>query len=108
MNKEFEHEYEIELGNTDKVKYLWFVNEELLTALNAIEVAIFGGLIALVAYGAANGLFAIKALTCMISICYIVAYTIKFIVIATLKGNEYKEEEVDGQETERERTEENI
>lgn len=103
-----EHEYEIELGNTDKVKYLWFVNEELLTALNAIEVAIFGGLIALLAYGAASGLFAIKASTCMISICYIVAYTIKFIVITTLKGNEYKEEEVDGQETERERTEENI
>lgn len=103
-----EHEYEIELGNIDKVKYLWYTNEELLTILTCFETAIFGGLIALIAYGAATGLFAIKAITCGIAICYVVAYIVKFIVIATLKNKEYKEDKVDGQETDGEGTEENI
>ena len=90
-----EHEYEIELGNLDKVQYLWYTNEQFLSVINALEVLLYGGLLGILAYGAAEGLFTIKALTCMVALCYIIAYIIKFTYITILKEKQYKENKED-------------
>lgn len=96
-----EHEYEIELGNTEKVEYLWYSNEQILSIMKAVEVFLYGSLLAVFAYGAANGLYTIKALTCMVAICYLSAFILKYVYITTLKEKKYKEEVKDnGKETE--------
>ena len=90
-----EHDYEIEVGNPDKIKWLWFSNEIWLTIINVIEVALIASLIALTAVGIEAACIKVKGLTFAVMTFYLVAYTIKFILLLSLRGKEFKEDEVD-------------
>lgn len=91
-----EHDYEIDVGNPDKIKWLWFTNEQKLAIFNAISIALYGSLIGIIlaAISAAEPLMKIRGVIIMVAICYIIAYVIKFILISVLKGKEtYDNEE---------------
>lgn len=89
---QLEHEYEIEVGNSKSIKWLWFSNEQKLAIFNAVQVLLFGSFLAVIAIGISSGFMQIKAVVIMISICYIFSYVLKFILISILKD---KQEEDD-------------
>lgn len=93
-----EHEYEVEVGNPEKVKWLWFENEQRLSIFAAIQSALLGALFIVLAIGAANGCMTIKGLSAFVMICYIAAYVMKFITITVLKGKENDDTENTGGE----------
>ena len=80
------HDYEIDVGNPDKIKWLWFTNEQKLTAFNAITIALYGSLLAVVLTAISKGLMAIRGAIILVAICYVLAFIMKFIVISVLKG----------------------
>lgn len=84
-----EHDYEIEVGNGEKIRYLWFNNELKLNIMRALNIASYGALIAVVISGVAEQLIAIKGALIIVIICYVVAYVLRFIVIAAKRGLEY-------------------
>lgn len=82
------HDYEIEVGNSNKIKYLWFTNEQKLTLFNVISIILYGSLFATVLTAIANGLMQIRGIIVMIAISYVIAYIFKFVIISVLKGKE--------------------
>ena len=92
-----EHDYEIEVGNPQKAKWLWYSNEIILSVINAIQVLLIGGLILLMAVGIQNAAIKVKGLSFLIAILYLIAYTIKFIVLLKLRGDEVDSEVTDEQ-----------
>lgn len=92
-----EHDYEIDLGNLEKIKYIWFSNEIKLSIISAINVALWGVLFAVVLTGIAEGVIAIKGAIVTICTLYVIAYTLKFCTILYLRGEE-KEDVKDGEE----------
>ena len=87
-----EHEFEVEVGNPDKVKYLWYQNELYLSLFEALNVALIGSLIAVIAYGIQSGSYKVKAITLIIAILYVLAYIAKMLYIFATRDEEYKEE----------------
>lgn len=87
-----EHDYEIDVGNKEKAKWLWFSNELVLSIVNAIHVALIGILILLITIGIQEAALKIKGAMYFITILYLIAYIAKFVLILTLRG---KEQEVD-------------
>lgn len=87
-----EHDYEIEAGNSEKAKWLWYNNELWLSIINATQVVLVGGLILLLAIGIETAAITVKGLSFLIAILYLIAYVIKFIVILKLRGTEDTEE----------------
>lgn len=83
-----EHDYEIEVGNGKKIKYLWFSNEQLLTIIQVCQITLWGLLISVFAIGIKVAALKISYLTIIIAISYIIAYITKFIVISALKGED--------------------
>lgn len=81
-----EHDYEIDVGNKDKIKWIWFSGEQKLAIFKMIQVGLYGGLIALILYGVSKGIMSIAFLIFGISICYVAAFILKLIVISILKG----------------------
>ena len=69
---QLEHDYEIDVGNPEKIRYIWFTNEQKLV----------------IAVGIAEGFMAIKGATICIAALYVIAYVIKFLTITFLKGYE--------------------
>lgn len=88
-----EHDYEIEAGNVDKCKWLWFSNELILSVINAVQVFILGALIALIVAGIQEAVLKLKGATLFIATLYLVAYLLKFIIILYLRGEEDIESE---------------
>lgn len=88
-----EHEYQIEVGNPVKIKYLWFTNEMWLAVINLIQIVITGVLLFVIAEGIQKQLIEIKGISLFICLCYIAAYIMKFIVIGTQRKEEFKTEE---------------
>ena len=86
-----EHEYEIEVGSSEKIKWLWFTNEQKLSIFAAVQSLLIGALIIVLAIGASDGCMTIKGLTAFVAICYVVAYIMKFVTITVLKGKEDEE-----------------
>ena len=86
-----EHDYEIEVGNTDKARWLWFSNELLLSIIKAIHVLLIGALIALIAVGIQEAVLQIKGITFFITTLYLAAYISKFTIILILRGKETDE-----------------
>ena len=84
-----EHDYEIEVGNAEKIRYLWFNNELKLNVFRAISIASYGALIAVIVSGVAEQLIAIKGALLIVIICYVLAYVVRFVVIAAERGMEY-------------------
>ena len=87
-----EHEYEIEIGNQENIKYLWFSTEQWLFLFSLVDVILFGGLLLVIIEGIASGVMSFKGVTIFVTLCYIVAYSMKFVVITAMKNKEYKEE----------------
>lgn len=90
-----EHDYEIDVGDTNKIKYIWFSNEQKLAIVDAVNILVWGAFIFLVSHGIAKGFMAIKAASLSITALYVIAYVIKFLVITYMKGYEYPNEEGD-------------
>jgi hypothetical protein len=86
-----EHDYSIDNGNPVKIKYLWFENEQKLTMFEAISVLLNGGLLVLILMGVATTFMKIRLALSIIMILYIIAYTIKFLIIMTMKGADDEE-----------------
>lgn len=92
-----EHDYEIDVGNPDKIKYIWFTNEQKLAIFETIHIALWGALLCIVLTAIANGIMLIKGALMMIAICYVAAYALKFIAITIQKGGEnYEDDEQSG------------
>lgn len=87
-----EHDYEIDVGNADKIKWLWFNNEMKLNAIIAVKIVLWGSLLAIVLNEIAEGFMKIRGALIAIAICYVVAYVIKFLVITIKKGVDSYEE----------------
>ena len=83
-----EHDYEIDAGNKEKAKWLWFSNELALSIFNAIHVALIGVLILLITIGIQEAALKIKGAMYFIATLYLLAYIFKFILILTLRGKE--------------------
>ena len=76
-----EHDYSIDVGNPDKIKYLWYKNEIKLTLFNFVSVLLNGGLMVVILLGVSSTLLTIKSAVLLITILYIIAYTIKFMIL---------------------------
>lgn len=83
---QLEHDYEIEIGNSEKIKWLWFVQEEKITIFDTITMVLYGGLFLLILNAIASSLMAIKGAAMAIALTYVVAYILKFAVILAMKG----------------------
>lgn len=83
-----EHDYEIDVGNLEKIKYIWFSNELKLAIISAVNVALWGTFFAVVLSGIAEGVMAIKGALITICTLYVIAYTFKFCTILFLRGEE--------------------
>ena len=92
-----EHDYEIEVGNPQKAKWLWYSNEIVLSIINAVQVLLMGGLILLMAVGIESAAIKVKGLSFLIALLYLIAYTMKFIVLLKLRGDEVDSEVTDEQ-----------
>lgn len=88
-----EHDYEIDVGNADKIKWLWFNNEMKLNAFVAVKIALWGSLFAVTLNEIAEGFMKIRGALIAIAICYVVAYVMKFMVITIKKGVDSYEED---------------
>lgn len=89
-----EHDYAIECGNTEKIKYLWFSNELWLNLVNFVHIALIGSLIMLVAIGIQNAAIKVKGTSFIIMILYLIVYAIKFVYIIVQRDKfESKEDE---------------
>lgn len=87
-----EHDYSIDCGNPDKIKYLWYQNEIKLTIFNMITVILYGALMSVILIGVAKALMQIKGIIILITIMYIIAYTIKFSYIIVKRNGDYNEQ----------------
>lgn len=83
-----EHDYEIDVGNSDKIKYIWFSNEMKLAIISAVNIVLWGTLFGVVLTGIAQGVMAIQGALITICILYVVAYILKFCTIIFLRGEE--------------------
>ena len=76
-----EHDYSIKVGDAQAIKYLWYSNQTKLALFNLVNVVIYGGFIVIVMLGVASALIKIKDIVLLITILYIAAYGIKFIIL---------------------------
>lgn len=83
-----EHDYEIDVGNSEKIRWLWFNYELKLNICMVVRIGLLGLLLGVVINAIAESLMQVRGIIIAIAICYVVAYTIKFIVIAAKKGAE--------------------
>lgn len=83
---QLEHDYEIDVGNPDKIKYIWFSNEQKLAIFDTLNIGLWGLLFAVIAIGVSSAVMSIKgALICIFAL-YIIAFVSKFMIITILKG----------------------
>lgn len=87
-----EHDYEIDVGDSKKCKWLWFSNELTLSIIKAVHVALIGLLIMLIAIGIQEAALQIKGAAFFIMVLYLIAYIAKFILILILRGKELNDD----------------
>lgn len=80
-----EHDYSIEVGNPDAIKTMWYNNEKILTLIDIIRVLLYGGLGVVLAIGIEAGVVKVKTTLFIIAICYVIAYTIKGMLLLNRK-----------------------
>lgn len=98
---QLEHDYEIDNGNQDKIKWIWFKYEIIYALFHLVTFVVFGALISITIEGIVNGLInSVHAMLGMIISCYLVAYAFKFVVILAMRNKEGKNNEESGTETE--------
>jgi len=94
---QLEHEYQIQVGNTDNIKKLWYDNEVMYNIITALSIFIYGLTIIVIAYGISLGCLKVKAMTTCITSCYVVAYLLKFLVLTLILNNDTENGENDEQ-----------
>ena len=80
-----EHDYSAEVGNSEMLKAMWYANERWLTLFNVIDVLLYGGLGALILIAVQTSLIKVRGIILVIATCYIIAYTIKYVLLITRK-----------------------
>lgn len=78
-----EHDYSIDVGDPDKIKYLWYNNQKLLAIFDFVSVVLYGGLIVVILLGVTSMLLKVKTLVLIVIALYLIAYTIKYVVLIT-------------------------
>jgi len=78
-----EHDYSIRVGDADAIKYMWYSNQAKLSLFNLINVLVYGGFLFVIMLGISSALIEIKGVVFVITTLYVVAYTIKFILLMT-------------------------
>lgn len=96
-----EHDYSIDVGAAEKIRYLWYHNELKLTLFRLGSVALYGGLAVVILLGVASKLMEVKGLVMILASIYVIAYTLKFMVILKESGGDYVENENANTTTER-------
>lgn len=84
-----EHDYSIDCGNPDKIKYLWYQNELVLTLFNVVTVLLYGGLICIILIAVAEALIQIKGIVILVITMYAIAYIIKLVYIMAKRNGDY-------------------
>ena len=80
-----EHDYSAEVGNPDALKTMWYDNEKWLTVFEIIQVLLYGGLGALILIAVQSAIIKVKGILIIIACCYIIAYTIKYMLLIMRK-----------------------
>ena len=88
-----EHDYMIENGSKVKCKWLWYCNEMKLSLFNLIQTILLGGLIIILCIGIQTAAVSIKGAVSIITICYLLAYAIKFTAIIVQRGKDLEDEQ---------------
>lgn len=91
QKESLEHDYRIDVGDTNKTKWLWYTNELWLSIINAITVVLLATEIILICVGIQSAVLKVKGICSIIAISYVLAYIIKFSLIFYLRGNEPEE-----------------
>lgn len=87
-----EHDYSIDNGNSEKIKYLWFKNERRLAIFDLINVILYGGFIMVILMGVASTLMKVKGIVALVMTLYVIAYTIKFMILIVRRDDDGLEE----------------
>ncbi len=95
-----EHDYSIDNGNPEKIKRLWYQNELKLVGVQITSIVLYGGLVAVIMAGVKNALLVIEDTLLWIMMCYLIAYSIKAIVVVVNYNADEEEGEKDGDKQE--------
>lgn len=83
-----EHDYVTENGNLEKIEYLWYNTEKILVIFEIIEVILIGALGTILLIALEDGIIKLKGSLILIATCYIIAYTIKLMLLGSKKEAE--------------------
>jgi hypothetical protein len=83
-----EHDYSIKVGDADLAKHYWYQNEMKLTLINLVNIILYGGLTFLIMLGISSALIQVKGIVILITTIYVVAYTVKFILLIVRKDSD--------------------
>ena len=75
-----------------KIKYLWFKNERRLAIFDLINVILYGGFIMVILMGVASTLMKVKGIVALVMTLYVIAYTIKFMILIVRRDDDGLEE----------------
>ena len=88
-----EHDYSADVGNPEALKTLWYANERWLTLFEIVGILLYGGLGALILVAVQSGIIKIKGILLLVAICYMIAYTLKYLLLIMRK--EVSDEQTD-------------
>lgn len=80
-----EHDYSAQVGNPDALKAMWYANERWLTLFEIAGVLLYGGLGAVILIAVQSAIIKVKGILIIITICYIIAYTMKYLLLILRK-----------------------
>ena len=80
-----EHDYSAQVGNPDALKAMWYANERWLTLFEIVGVLLYGGLGAIILIAVQSAIIKVKGILIIIAICYIIAYTMKYLLLILKK-----------------------
>jgi len=81
-----EHDYAIDNGTKWKIKTMWYNNEAWLALFTMVKTVLYGGLVYLILWGVDFAIMKISGALLIIGAMYVIAYTLKFMIIITSKG----------------------
>jgi hypothetical protein len=94
-----EHDYSAQVGNPDALKAMWYANEKWLTLFEIVGVLLYGGLGALILVAVQSAIIKVKGIIIVIAICYIIAYTLKYLLLIMRKET-YNEANIGAEKSE--------
>jgi len=83
-----EHDYSIKVGDPEAIKYLWYQNESYLSMFHLVTSILYGGFIIIIMLGISSALIKIHGIVVFVMSLYIIAYTIKFVLLMIRRGSD--------------------